>query len=237
MLYKSDIRKISIRLIIWDFDCQPEEITNYLGIQPSEIRIKGETRLVGKIKHPMLNKMNAWIIESDLPKSAEPDKHIENILNKIRPHKNKFIELAKKYDADLSFGIFWDYCNPGITFDKEILKEFAELNIEVGFDMYYLPDDLVLENTKNKNKLIEQLQNVPLLKQYSSDKHNEAKVLVESLAIIEDECDRVSGMIIPDLIWDNLDEDDWNFRLNKLSTKLKEIKNAINKSVFLKKNT
>lgn len=138
MLYKSDIKEISIKFIIWDFECPADEITSYTGVKPTEVWIKGETRLIGRIKHERINKHNAWILKSELPQSSDPDKHLENILKKIRSNKEKFINLTNKYDAELSFGIYFKHCNPGITLDKDILKELAELNIEAGFDMYFL---------------------------------------------------------------------------------------------------
>ncbi|MDO8577166.1 MAG: DUF4279 domain-containing protein [Candidatus Daviesbacteria bacterium] len=96
MLYKSDIEEISVSLWISGFEDSPDDITKQLGIRPTETRIKGEERWVSKkATKPMINKENAWILRSELPQSVEPDKHLESILVKIRPHKDKFVELAK----------------------------------------------------------------------------------------------------------------------------------------------
>ena len=139
MLYKTDIDRISVSLWINGFECSPEEITRQLGVQPSETRIKGEKRFVSKkAKAPMINKENSWRLKSELPQTVEPDKHLEFLLKQLNPHKKAFLELTKKYETIISFGIDWNYCNPGITLDKSLLIELAELNVEVDFDMYYL---------------------------------------------------------------------------------------------------
>ncbi len=139
MLYKSHIQEIKVSLWISGFECSPENITKQLAVQPTEVRIKGgEKWYGGKQKIPMINKENAWILRSELSQSVDPDKHLENILQKIRINKEKFLSLTRKYDSRISFGIFWNYCNPAITLDKALLKELAGLDIKVGFDMYYL---------------------------------------------------------------------------------------------------
>lgn len=143
MLYKSDIKKINVSLWIAGFDSSPDEITKKLGIEPTETLIKGDYRFFGKGKHLIkkLNKQNAWILKSPLSQKVKPDRHLEHILNIIQSKKQRFIEIFNKYDSRISLAIYWDYCNPGITLDKKILKELAELNIEVGFDTYYLGED------------------------------------------------------------------------------------------------
>ncbi len=141
MLYKSDIERIFVRLIFWDFDIPHKQLTKYLGVKPTEIRIKGEITLMGKKKREVVNKHNTWILSSELPHSVEPDRHLEEILDKVRPHKDKFTTMAKKYNAEISFAIYFNYCNPGLNLEPKLLKELADLGIEVGFDMYYLGEN------------------------------------------------------------------------------------------------
>lgn len=240
MLYKSDINKISVRLWITGFDYSPNEITKKLGVEPTEIQIKGEYKTFGKGKRTIkrLIKENAWILKSPLSHRVNPDKHLEFILSKIRSNKDEFIAMFNENEAEISFGIYWGYCNPGITLDTKILQELAALNIEVGFDMYYLGENLRLETSKSKKKLASLLENSLSVGQYSINNYSEAKTIVESLSIIEEVCKNISGIYIPDLTdWESLDEEDINNRLVKLSSKLKLIKEAIDKSKYLKENT
>jgi hypothetical protein len=239
MLYKSDIDKISVRLWITGFDCSPDEITRQLGVQPTETRIKGEYRIIGTKKLiKRLNKENAWVLKSPLSKRVNPDRHLRYILDTINSNKVQFSQFFNQYDATITFGIYWDYCNPGITLDPALLKELSGLNIEVGLDMYYLPDDLSLETARSRKALSESLQHVQFISSSNDKTHNEAKAITQSLTELEKACNTLSGILIPDLIgWADLDENDWRERFDRITTQLKIVKTAINNSDYLRKNT
>src|SRR5579862_9458927 len=110
---------------IYDFECHPDEITKQIGIKPTEIRIKGETRLIGKIKHKVTNKESSWRLESELAHTIETEKHIENILTKLRPYKQNLLKVTEKYYTEFGCASYYYEANPGIHINNNLVKEIA----------------------------------------------------------------------------------------------------------------
>jgi len=223
-------------LLVRSFEFHPKEITKQLGLEPTDIKVKGEYRIVGKKKpHKMLNKENLWILDSELPRNIPIEKHLEHLVNKIKPYKQNFIKIANQYSLELTCAIYYYEANPGINLDKNILKELAELNIELGLDIYCLTGTVrQLEDIKDIKYLTEQLSKVEFISKYDKDNHKEAAVIVDSLAGIEDACDRIKGLHIPDLIWEMpLDEKDYKTRFNKITEDLRQINKYIKQSKYL----
>lgn len=127
--------------LITDFESRPDEITKQLGLVPTKTRIKGEYRVVGKKKpHKLQNKESQWILDSELHNNIPIEKHLEHLLKKVRPYKQNFVNIAKKYSLKLNCAIYYYEANPGISLANNILKEIAELNISLYFDIYCLDD-------------------------------------------------------------------------------------------------
>lgn len=82
-------------------------------------------------------KTNWWELNSGLNTSAEFDKHINALLAKIRPHKQRFIEISKSFNPGLSCVVYsYDGARPSMGFSKDAIKELAEINAEIDIDLY-----------------------------------------------------------------------------------------------------
>lgn len=82
--------------IVRGFDCRPEEITKQMGISPTEVRIKGEYRIISKKRDlKRINKENSWVLDSPLAKTAPIEEHLRKLLNTIKPYKQNFIDKFK----------------------------------------------------------------------------------------------------------------------------------------------
>lgn len=121
---------------IYDFDCSHQELTSQIGIEPTEVRIKGETRLVGKNKLKIVNKENVWILKSDLPLTMRVEEHIYNLLKKMKPHEKELIKITQKFYTEFSCGLYFYETNPGIHLDNDLIKELSDLNTRIDLDMY-----------------------------------------------------------------------------------------------------
>ncbi len=132
-----DISHNNVSFKIYEFECASEELTKQLGISPTEVRVKGETRLVGKSNQSrIINKENIWILKSDLPLAARVEDHIANILNKMSSHEEQFIKVTNKFYTEFSCGLYFYETNPGIHLDNNLLKKLALLNTRIDLDMY-----------------------------------------------------------------------------------------------------
>lgn len=223
-----------VSFVIYDFECLPDEITKKLGIEPTETRIKGEIRIIGKkkIKIKRVNKENSWHLKSDLPLTAPVENHLVNLLKKLKPRKQKITEINQKYYAEFSCALYFREANPGIHIDEKLLKEIGKLNAKLDLDMYCLGDDNELESTKAVNLLTKLLSKVKFISQHNTDTHNEPKVIVNSLKVLEDTFENFN-IHLWDLCWGELSDEQYKTRFEKIGEDLKKIIKAIKQSKFL----
>jgi hypothetical protein len=222
-------------LLVSNFDFNPEEITKQLGIEPTNVKIKGEYRVVGK-KTPrkILNKENLWILDSELPRNIPIEKHIEHLLDKIKPYKQNFIEIAKQYSLQLTGAIYYYEANPGINLDKKILKEITDLNVELGLDIYCLAGTVSqFEYPNSEKELIKQLSQRNFISELNNDTHDETKILADSFIKIDNTRQELD-MHMEDLVtFNELTDEEYKSKFNKVIEDLKRIKNSIEQSKYL----
>lgn len=221
--------------LIRGFEFHPRELTKQIGIEPTDIKVKGEYRIVNpKTSHKMLNKENLWILYSSLPHNVPIEQHIEHLLNKIRPSKQNFIRIAKQYSLEFTCAIYYYEANPGINLTNKILREIAELGIELGLDIYCLAGAYSqFEHTGAEKELTKQLSQKKFISQLSEDQHNEAEVLANSLIEI-DAARQQLNMDMETLVeQDDLTDEEYIVKFDKVTQDLQEIINSINKSKYL----
>jgi hypothetical protein len=125
-LEEENYDKIFVTLRIYTGEINPNEVTNILGIKPSEIIIKNE------------KKINGWFLSSeDKIIQLEFEKHLDWLLNIIYPKKQEILELIKNgFKIDIScFYSFEEEFKQTILEPKQMAK-MAELGIDFWFDVY-----------------------------------------------------------------------------------------------------
>ncbi len=223
-------------ILIRGFDVHPKEITRQIGLEPTDIEIKGEYRFVGKKKpHKMLNKENHWVLDSGLSREVSIEKQLEHLLNKIKPYKKNFTEISKKYELQLNCAIYYYEANPGINLDNNILKEITELNVGLGLDIYCLAGTISqFEYADSEKKLIKQLSQKKFISLLNDEKHNEVQALAESLIEI-DKARQDLDMHLEDLVvFDDLTDEEYKVKFDRVTEDLRRIKKYINQSKYLK---
>jgi hypothetical protein len=129
------ISEVSAAYLLTDFECEPDQISEVLGIQPTEICKKGELISKGSRRH----KQNAWELKIQIPDSEDLDEHIAELLNRLSQVWEKVINLNKLYYAEISCVVYsYEAQGPGLHLDKKTLKQIAELNAEIDLDYYSL---------------------------------------------------------------------------------------------------
>ena len=90
-----------------EFDCDPDEITEALGIQPDDVRRKGERRVVGD-GHEFSVPYNLWTLDSRA-EFEDPNVQIQEILarlagveERIKPTWNPFFNVLWKSETSVS---------------------------------------------------------------------------------------------------------------------------------------
>lgn len=128
--------EIRVYFLIRGFPGFPEALTAELGVQPTHTWRKGDPLQFGKGTY----RDNGWEINSGLGESTDLKTQVKNLLDRIAPVKEKFIEVSKKYSLDLTCVIrSYGGDRPAIPFDREIIKELAVLNTSIDIDLYVFP--------------------------------------------------------------------------------------------------
>jgi Domain of unknown function (DUF4279) len=127
--------EIFVEFLLTGFEISPEEITNAIGIEPTESWHIDDTIEKTKIKR----KENGWTLSSGLDKSSELEEHLSALFEQLQVRWTIFTSLCSKYDSEISCAIYsYEAQGPSIHFDKEIVKYIAELNAEIDIDYYCL---------------------------------------------------------------------------------------------------
>jgi hypothetical protein len=134
--------ELRVELLISDFDCHPDQITEQLGIAPTTIRLKGVSyRADGK----MIARHNRWILTSGVDTHADFETQLNDLLEKIIPNLNQFALLPQNCYIELSI-ILYMYSGseasiPAIHFTTSQQKMIEKIQATIDIDLYILPND------------------------------------------------------------------------------------------------
>lgn len=128
--------KIWSELMISNFPMKHEELTEFLGMQPTEAENVGDI-----IKTPTGESIeigiSLWRLNSGCDKYLDIESQIVELLDKIRPYKDKFTEIGSKYGLFLNIILHTsvDEVSPYIGWESNIMKELAGYNVSWGIDL------------------------------------------------------------------------------------------------------
>ncbi len=119
-----------------DFD--PDELTEFLGIEPTSIKRKGET-IPGRIP-----KMNSWTISTENIDADQIDvfEMAEEIINRLKSKKDLIIEAKERFNVSprlevvLWFSMNEDISTPAIGFEVDTIKFLGEIGAFIDIDTY-----------------------------------------------------------------------------------------------------
>ena len=117
-----------------DFTCSPSQITERLGLAPTECWEKGEPWLPGALRQS-----NAWHLYSPLPRSERfLEQHLEALLEMIEPCQAKLLALAQDYDCGINCVGYFEGEHPGFHLSAKLIGRLNKLSLDVDFDLYCL---------------------------------------------------------------------------------------------------
>ena len=130
--------KIQLALKIVDFDCSVEEISEHLGIIPTDSNLKGDKVTPrgnnGKIEFTE-SKHNLWEFRVIIESEVWIQNHIDNFVEKvIKQKKNELQSIGKL--AKLEFYVSLDSYNTrdSFHFNKELMKSLSDIGIELDIE-------------------------------------------------------------------------------------------------------
>ena len=119
-----------------DFD--PDEITEFLGLEPTNIRRKG-SRIPGKFPE-----MNSWELSTEKVISEYIDvfEMSTGVINILKPKLDLIIEAKRRFKAEprfqvvLTFSTKEEHTTPAIGFEVETIEFLGAIGAFVDVDTY-----------------------------------------------------------------------------------------------------
>ncbi|HUS26081.1 MAG TPA: DUF4279 domain-containing protein [Nevskiaceae bacterium] len=226
--------KISAYITLFGFELDPDVLTQTLGLNPHGIARKGDIKRQDPrgVDPPTLFDANMWTFVSALPLSALAEEHVEYLLDKLRPIKEKFIELSNECTAELGIEGTIYHPHVGVSVDRHQIRELSELNIELGISVYALWPDR-LKNQKEMDELIGVLRANNSIKSFSTKNHDEAQAFANALKAIQVHGENISGALATEISWPYYDEGERREDLLKsIKAELNKLQTAVDKSKY-----
>ncbi|MEW5837301.1 MAG: DUF4279 domain-containing protein [Pseudomonadota bacterium] len=113
-----------------------EHVTAVLGISPSEAWNVGDT----KPQNGKPCKFMSWRLSSGLDDTQPLDKHIQNLFLYLQPKAEALRQLWLDYDITLQCVGYFPASGHGVHFDREQIRQAAQLGLAFDLDFYYVDD-------------------------------------------------------------------------------------------------
>lgn len=131
--------ELDISFVLTGFDDRPEEVSRMLAVKPTQTWLRNQL-----IQNTSLRrKDNGLKIASGLPKDSGFEAHVHAIAKILMSSPEQFKQLCSKYHGQISCAIYLSFKSeesiPTIFLDKSSLKLFADLGMEIDFDLYMVP--------------------------------------------------------------------------------------------------
>ncbi|MGI8549914.1 MAG: DUF4279 domain-containing protein [Dehalococcoidia bacterium] len=131
-------------------DLEPDLVTAKLALTPSSANAKG-TPFGGRSRGHY--QTGVWLLDSQLPKEAELNDHLQWLLDRLEPRIEEITEMRNMgYGTDFYCSLFMFREQAGIELTPEILSGIAALGAVLGLSMNCFEDDV---SNSNGNDVID----------------------------------------------------------------------------------
>jgi hypothetical protein len=134
--YKETIIEVKAYFGFDDFDCDPDEISKTLGIEPDSVSRKGDVRTLKNGKEVPVTK-SVWSIES-VSDSKDINIHLREILDRLNGVAGK---VETRFGSP-DFSVLWKgsylYAGSGPFYEADVLQGIASLNGMLWHDIYQI---------------------------------------------------------------------------------------------------
>lgn len=130
-------------LRIYSGDLPPSEVTQLLRLSPSEVHEKGQTRR-SRLGRTHVLHLNGWFLSSEGHlASKDLRRHLDWLLGALGPSLDGLTELQSRSDVRVTVACIWRsaHGHGGPVLWPEQMRRLAELDLEVGFDVYFFGDE------------------------------------------------------------------------------------------------
>lgn len=97
------------------------------------------------LNHPSAVRRHCkWEVQSPLPLGEHVEKHLGALLALLDANAEGVREAIKLYESEISCAIYYheeNGCNVGFNLSENVVARFAEFNLSIDFDLYFLGGD------------------------------------------------------------------------------------------------
>ncbi len=133
MWFGGPVDSAQVTLRVFGKDVDPNEITRLFGCEPSSsartgavLNVNGHTRIVRE---------GYWRLESERA-STDIEEQIPLLLGRVTDDLGIWRSLTLRHRVDLFCGLFLDADNRGFDLSPSVLRQLADRELKVGFDIY-----------------------------------------------------------------------------------------------------
>lgn len=145
-IFEREIQQVEVSLVFTDFEMDPEEITEKLGLQPDDLRRKGETRRLENGQEFVVP-FNLWSFKSP-ESSLDPNVQIRAIFDLLESVGTRVNPEWKPF-----FNILWKSrvlgAGSGPFYEKDVIEGIARIGAEIYQDLYHVEEDFPLKRALN----------------------------------------------------------------------------------------
>ena len=130
------VDELSVTLGIHGDDVNPDELTAVLGQEPSHAHRVGDTHVGSRTGATRVRKNGVWLLRVRGKPPQTADDLVAELLTRLPKDEILWQDLAKRFQIDLSFGVFMEGCNRGFELSSELVQVLARREISLSFDIY-----------------------------------------------------------------------------------------------------
>ena len=137
--FAAEIQKVEASFGFWQFQCDPNEISTSIGIEPDEILRKGEIRLAAQTWR-VTTPFNSWSIQSRSV-SKDANEHLRELFVRLKGVES----LLRPEWGVPSFSILYKATHlrrgNGPFFEADVIASVARFQAELWQDIYALDEE------------------------------------------------------------------------------------------------
>jgi hypothetical protein len=138
--YTEPIKRSRARLVVLSDDMDADEISRLITLAPDQSAMRGD-----QMRGPRTYPHNTWHVESQLPESADPEDHLDELLNRLEPAADSIAALIadpRIHSVRMWLWLHIDNANPGISLSPALTDRVARLGTGIEIDIYVDLDDV-----------------------------------------------------------------------------------------------
>lgn len=137
------MRRNTRTLRVYHPDLDPDALSAKLGLSPTDAQKKGQAR------HGVPAKMGGWFLSSAaIVHSRDCRRHIDWLLEQLSG-KERILKQLRSEGYRMDISCFWAsaYGHGGPVLSPQSMQKLAQLELEIGFDVYFWGEDQGDEQT------------------------------------------------------------------------------------------